>query len=61
VPPSIFESYSNHKGNFTNAITVRSHEASARTSREDSGPHFIAWRYDRGEQSFHVEGFERAD
>ena len=58
VLPSIFESYSYHRGNFTNAITVRNHEASARTSHEDNGPHFIAWRYDRGEVSIHVAGFD---
>jgi hypothetical protein len=29
-----------------------------RTSQEDDGPHFIAWRYDRGELSIHVEGFD---
>ena len=58
VLPSIFESYSYHRGNFTNAITVRNHEASARTSHEDNGPHFIAWRCDRSELSIHVAGFD---
>jgi hypothetical protein len=34
----------------------------SRTSHEDDGPRFIAWRYDRGELSIHVEGFdEHAD
>src|SRR5262249_40135424 len=28
-----------------------------RASHEDDGPRFIAWRYDRGELSIHVEGF----
>jgi hypothetical protein len=29
-----------------------------RVSGEDDGPRFIAWRYDRGELSIHVEGFD---
>jgi hypothetical protein len=29
-----------------------------RVSDEDDGPRFIAWRYDRGELSVHVEGFD---
>ena len=30
--------------------------------QDDTGPHFIAWRYDRGELSIHVQGFdEHAD
>jgi len=52
------ESYSNHRENFTNAITVRNHEAWAGTSHEDNGPHFIAWRCDRSELSIHVAGFD---
>jgi hypothetical protein len=31
-------------------------------TEDNTEPHFIAWRYDRGELSIHVEGFdEHAD